>query len=340
MKAIVYREYGSPDVLKLEEVEKPTPGDDQVLIRVHAASVNAADCHIIRDEPFYVRRMLGGILKFKFKVLGIDMAGRVEQVGRKVKQFKPGDQVYGDLSACGCGAFADYVCARQDDVALKPVNLSFEQAAAVPMAGVTALQGLRDVGHIQSGQKVLITGATGGVGSFAVQIAKTFGAHVTAVASTGKMDMAHALGADRVIDYTKGDFVRMGSASGEQYDLILDVATYRSPSDYGQILAPQGIYVLAGGSIARIFQLLFLGGMISKKNGRQFLNLMAKPSSKDLDFLSELLETSKIVPVIDKCFPLDQVARALCYLEARHVKGKVVITNTQTQPQSKKRDDI
>lgn len=328
MKAIVCLEYGSPDVLKLKEVEKPTPGDDQVLIQVHASSVNAAECHIVRGEPFIQRLMGRGLLRPKNMIPGADMAGRVEAVGKNVKRFKPGDQVYGDLSESRCGAFADYVCASQDVVALKPVNLSFEQAAAVPMAAVAALQGLRDVGHIRPGQKVLITGASGGVGSFAVQIAKTFGAHVTAVASAHKMDMAHALGADRVIDYTKTDFVQMETARGEQYDLILDVAAYRSPSDYGRILTPQGIYVLAGGSIARIFQLLFLGGMISRTHGRQFRTLMAKPSSSDLDFLSELLEARKIVPVIDRCFPLDQVAQALHYLEARHVRGKVVITNT------------
>lgn len=328
MQAIVYREYGSPDVVKLQEVEKPTPGDDQVLIQVHAASVNAADNHVIRDEPFYVRRVLGKILKFKYKILGADMAGRVEAVGRNVKQIKPGDQVYGDLSECGCGAFAEYVCAPQDAVTLKPVNLSMAQAAAVPMAAVTALQGLRDVGHIRPGHKVLITGASGGVGSFAVQIAKAFEAHVTGVASAHKLDMVHSLGADRVIDYTKGDFVRLEAASREQYDLILDIATYRSPFDYEQILAPQGVYVLAGGSIARMFQLLFLGRIISRADGRKFLNLLAKPNIKDLDFLTGLLEARKIVPVIDRCFPLARTAQALYHLEARHVKGKVVITNT------------
>ncbi|HLE51986.1 MAG TPA: NAD(P)-dependent alcohol dehydrogenase [Anaerolineales bacterium] len=321
MKAIVYEEYGSPDVLELKDVEKPTPKDEEVLIKIHAASVNAADLHHLRADPFLIR-LSSGLLKPKNKILGADIAGRVEAVGRKVKQFKPGDEVFGDISGCGLGGFAEYVCAREDALVLKPANISFEQAAAVPMAAVTALQGLRDKGKIQPGQKVLINGASGGVGTFAVQIAKSFGAEVTAVCSTRKMDMVRSMGADHVIDYTKEDFTQ----NGHRYDLILAVNGYHSISDYKRALNPKGIYVMSGGSMDQMTQAMLQGPWISMKGEKKMGNLQAKPNQKDLAFLKEVLEAGKVVPVIDRCYPLSEVAEALRYLEEGHAKGKVVIT--------------
>jgi len=253
VKAIVYTKYGPPDVLELKEVEKPTPKDNEVLIKVHAASVNSWDWDLLRGTPFLNR--LGGLLKPKYKILGADIAGRVEAVGRNVKRFQPGDEVFGDLSECGWGGFAEYVCARENALALKPASMTFEEVAAVPQAAVMALQGLRDKGQIQPGQKVLINGAGGGVGTFAVQIAKSFGAEVTGVDSTRKLDMMRSIGADQVIDYTREDFTK----SGQRYDLILDVVAYRSIFDYKRALSPKGIYVFVGGSMAAAFQAVFLG---------------------------------------------------------------------------------
>jgi len=322
MKAIVYHKYGSPDVLKLEEIQKPTPRDDEVLIKVHAASANAADWHILRGKPFLVRLMGIGLLKPKNKILGADIAGRIEAVGRNVKQFQPGDEVFGDISDCGWGGFAEYVCVSEDALVLKPASMTFEEATAVPLAAVTALQGLRDKGQIQPGQKVLINGASGGVGTFAVQIAKSFGAEVTGVCSTSKLDMVRSIGADQVIDYTQEDFTK----NGQRYDLILAANGYHSIWDYKRALRPKGIYVAAGGSMAQIFQAMLLGPWISMTGSKKMGNFITKPNKKDLVFMKELLEAGKVVPVIDRRYPLSEVAEALRYLEEGHARGKVVIT--------------
>ena len=321
MKAIVYTEYGPPDVLQLKEVEKPTPKDDEVLIKVHAASVNAGDWRAVRADPFFIR-LGGGLLKPKNKMLGIDMAGRVEAVGRNVKQFQPGDEVFGDLYYAGLGAFAEYVCADENVLALKPTSMTFEEAAAVPGAGITALRGLRDYGQIQPGQKVLINGASGGVGTFAVQIAKSFGAEVTAVCSTRNLDMVRSIGADQVIDYTQEDFTQ----NGQRYDLILDIGANRSLSDYKRALSPKGIYVLAGFSMAAMLRVMFLGPLISMTGSKKFVVLMPKLDPKAMVFMKELLEAGKVVPVIDRRYPLSEVPEAIRYLEEGHARGKVVIT--------------
>jgi NADPH:quinone reductase-like Zn-dependent oxidoreductase len=321
MKAIVYTQYGTPDVLRLEEIPKPLLGDDEVLVKIHAASVNAADWHLLTADIFLVRLMGMGLLKPKNKVLGADIAGRVEAVGSSVKQLRPGDEVFGDLSAVGHGGFAEYASVPESALAPKPSNLSFEQAAAVPLAAVTALQGLRDQGHIQPGQKVLINGASGGVGTFAVQIAKSFGAEVTAVCSTRNLDQARSLGADHVIDYTKEDF----SKNGQQYDIILAANGYHPIAAYRQALAPGGSYIMAGGRMPQFTQALLLGPWMSRNSGKKMGALSAKPSQKDLVFLKGLLEAGKVVPVIDKRYSLKEVPDALRYLGDGHARGKVVI---------------
>ena len=321
MKAMVYTKYGPPDVLKLKEVERPTPKDDEVLIKVHAAATNAADWHFLRGEPFFLR-FVAGLLKPKNPILGVDIAGEVEAVGQNVSQFQPGDEVFGKLSRSGFGGFAEYVCAPETVLVSKPTNLNFVQAAAVPLAAMTALQALRDAGQIQSGQKVLINGASGGVGTFAVQIAKSFGAQVTAVCSTSKMEMARSLGADHVIDYTQEDFAQ----NGEQYDLIVSVNGNRPLSDYERALTPTGTYVMAGGSMSQMFQAILLGPIKSKLSGKTIRDFTAKANQKDLLFMKELLEAGKVVPVIDRCYPLREVPEAIRYLEEGHAKGKVVIT--------------
>ena len=322
MKAIVYTKYGPPEVLELKEVEKPTPKDNEVLVKVHAASVNYADWGLLRGKPFLIRLMEFGLLKPKNKILGADVAGRVEAVGRNVKQFQPGGEVFGDLSACGWGAFAEYVSVLENALVLKPANISFEEAATVPLAAVTALQGIRDKGQIQPGQKVLINGASGGVGTFAVQIAKSFGAEVTAVCSTRNLDMARSIGADQVIDYTQEDFTQ----NGQRYDLIIAVNGYHPISDYKRALSPEGIYVCTGGSMAQIFQSMLLGPWMSMTGSKKMGNLAAKSNKKDLTFMKELLEADKVVPVIDRRYPLSEVAEALGYLGEGHARGKVVIT--------------
>lgn len=321
MRAIVYKKYGPPDVLQLKEVEKPTPKDNEVLIKVHSVSVNAADWHLMRADPLFVR-LITGLLKPKNTILGADIAGRVEVIGSNVKEFKPGDEVFGDISGCGWGGFAEYVSVPEQALVLKPSNITFEEAAAVPMAAVTALQGLRDKGQIKAGQKVLINGASGGVGTFAVQIAKSFGAEVTAVCSTGKIDMVHAMGADHVIDYTKEDFTK----SGQRFDLILAANGYHSISEYKRALSPKGIYVMTGGSMAQIFQALLLGPWFSMIGSKKMRNVTAKPNKKDLSFLKELLEAGKVVPCIDRNYSLSEVPEAIRYLEEGHARGKVVIT--------------
>ncbi len=320
MKAIIYTKYGPPDVLELKEVEKPIPRDDEILVKVHAASVNAADWRLLRADPF-LARLHSGLLKPKYKILGADIAGRVEAVDRNVKQFKPGDEVFGDIFECGLGGFADYVCASENALVLKPANISFEEAAAVPLAALTALHGLRDKGHIQPGQKVLINGASGGVGTFAVQIAKSFGAEVTAVCSTRNLDMARSLGADHVIDYTKEDFTQ----NGQRYDLIIAANGYHSIFDYKRALSPKGIYVMTGGSLAQMFQAMLLGPWISMTGSKKMGSLASKPNQKDLVFMKELLTAGKVKPIIDRRYPLNEVAQAIRYLEEGHAKGKVVI---------------
>jgi len=322
MKAILYEQYGQPEVLQLKEVKQPVPKDDEVLVKVHAASLNAADWHLLTADIFLVRLMTGGFLKPKYKILGSDIAGRVEAIGKNVKQFQPGDDVFGDIFACGLGGFAEYVCARENALVLKPANISFEEAAAMPLAGGTALRGLRDIGKIQPGKKVLINGASGGVGTFAVQIAKAFGAEVTAVCSTRNLDMARSIGADHIIDYTKEDFTQ----NGQQYDLILAANGYHSLSDYKRALRPKGIYVMTGGSKAQMFQAILLGPWISMTGSNKMGALTSKPNQKDLVFMKELLEAGKVKPVIDRRYPLSEVAEAFRYLGEGHAKGKVVIT--------------
>jgi NADPH:quinone reductase-like Zn-dependent oxidoreductase len=319
MKAIVATRYGPPDVLRLKEVEKPTPQDDEVLIKVQATSLNAYDWHALTADIFLVRLMGFGLLKPKNKILGADIAGRVEAIGRNITQFQPGDDVFGDI---GRGGFAEYACARENRLVSKPANLSFEEAAAVPMAALTALQGLRDKGRIQPGQKVLVNGASGGVGTFAVQIAKSFGAEVTAVCSTGKMETARSIGADRVIDYTKEDFTK----NGLHYDLIFAANGYHPILDYRRALGPKGNYVVAGGTIAQMFQAMLLGPWISMAGSKKMGGLSAKVNQKDLIYIKELLEAGKIRPVIDRRYPLSEVPEALRYLGERHAQGKVVIT--------------
>ena len=325
MKAIVYTKYGPPDVLKLKEVEKPALKEAEVLVKVYAVSVNAYDWHLLSADIFLIRLMGGGLLKPKNTILGADIAGKVEAVGRNVKQFQPGDEVFGDIAGCGNGGFAEYVSVPENTLVEKPANLSFEEAAAVPMAAVTALQGLRDQGKIQPGQKVLINGASGGVGTFAVQIAKTFGAEVTAVCSTRNVELARSLGADHVIDYTKENFTQ----NGQLYDLILAVNGYHPISAYKRALTPTGIYVMAGGYPAQIFQAMLLGPWMSKTGGKKMGGVSAKPSQKDLVFMKELIEAGKVVPVIDKQYPLSETPEALRYLGEGHARGKVVITVVQ-----------
>jgi NADPH:quinone reductase-like Zn-dependent oxidoreductase len=321
MKAIICTRYGPPDVLQLKDVAKPAPRDDEVLIKVHAASVNSRDRRRMRANPFFIRLMAGGFLKPKNTILGADMAGRVEAVGSNVRLFQPGDEVFGYLSRYGGRTFAEYVCAGENEIALKPANLSFEQAAAVPLAAITALQGLRDKGNIQPGQKVLIQGASGGVGTFAVQIAKSFGAEVTGVCSTRNLDMVRSIGADHVIDYTEEDFTR----NRQCYNLILAVNGYHPISDYLRALSPEGIYVVAGGSMVQLFQAATQGRRNSKTGSQKTYVVSLVQNQKDLVLMKELLESGKVIPVIDGCYPLSETAKAFRYFEKVHSKGKVVI---------------
>jgi NADPH:quinone reductase-like Zn-dependent oxidoreductase len=323
MKAIICTKYGSPDVLQLQEVAKPAPQDDEVLIKIHAASINARDWRFMRAKPFFVRLMPGSLFHPKNKVLGADVAGRVEAIGSNVKQFKPGDEVFGYLpSATGRGTFAEFVCANEKAITLKPANLTFEQAAAVPEAAMTALQGLRDKGNIQPGQKVLIQGASGGVGTFAVQIAKSFGAEVTGVCSTRNLEMVRSIGADHVIDYKKEDFTK----NGQQYDLILAVSGYHPILDYLKALKPEGTYVVAGGSILQLIQAAGNKKRNSNTGGQKTYVVSLVQSQKDLILIKELLESGKIVPVIDGCYPLSKTPEAFWYFEKVHPRGKVIIS--------------
>jgi NADPH:quinone reductase-like Zn-dependent oxidoreductase len=319
MKAITRTQYGPPDVLHFSEVAKPTPADGEVLIKICAASVNPLDLYMMRGAPLL--RSLPGQRTPKYKILGCDIAGRVEAVGKNVKQFQPGDEVFGVTGFAG-GGFAEYVCALEDKVALKPANHSFEDAAAVPVAALSALQGLRDKGRIQPGQKVLIDGASGGVGTFAIQIAKSFGAEVTAVCSTRNLDIARSLGADHVIDYSQENFTR----SGLRYDLILGANAHHSVFAYRRSLTPDGIFVLVGGAVIRILQGVILAPLLSRMGRKKMCFFIANINQKDLLFLKDLLETGRVVPVIDKRYSLSDAAEALRYLEQRHAQGKVVLT--------------
>ena len=322
MKAMVYTEYGPPEVLQLKEVEKPTPKDNEVLIRIHAASVVYGDLALVTGKPF-VARLSSGLRKPKYQIPGIDVAGRVEAVGSNVKQFQPGDEVFGDLSESGFGGFAENACPRENALALKPTNLTWEEAAAVPQAALVALQGLRDEGQIQPGQRVLINGASGGNGTFAVQIAKSFGAEVTGVCSTASLDMVRSIGADHVIDYTQEDFTQ----NEQRYDLILDIVANRSVSDYVRALSPKGVYV----AVAFNASALFLGPWISRRGSKKVSQYSHELSVKDLVFMKELLEAGKVVPVIDRRYPLSEVAEALRYYGEGHARGKVVVTISQAE---------
>jgi NADPH:quinone reductase-like Zn-dependent oxidoreductase len=319
MKAILYTKYGPPDVLQLQEVEKPMPKDHQVLVKVHAASVNALDWRPFTMPSIPLRLMSGGLSKPKDPSVGVDVAGTVEAVGKDVTEFQPGDEVFGVAP----GSFAEYVANGASKFVHKPANISFEQAAAIPVAAFTALQGLRDKGKIQSGQKVLIDGASGGVGIYSVQIAKAFGAEVTAVCSTRNLDMVRSIGADHVIDYTREDFTK----NEQRYDLILAVNGYHPILGYRRALSPNGICVIAGGSFSQIFQAMILGPLISRLDNRKigFMGI-AKTSKADLLVLKELLESGKIVSVIDKSYPLSETAQAIKYIIEEHGQGKIIIS--------------
>lgn len=321
MRAIAQTEYGGPEVLSLQMVPKPVPSDNEVLVRVYAAAASAGDWHLMRGKPLFIRPMFGGVRQPKIKTLGSDVAGRVEAVGLGVTQFQPGDEVFGDLSECGFGAFAEYVCAAEAALVLKPENIAFEVAAAVPGSALAALQGLRDCGQIQPGQKVLINGASGGVGSLAVQLAKGFGAEVTAVCSTKKVEMVRSLHPDHLIDYTQTDFTQ----TGQRYDLILDAAAYRSILDYLPALTPNGTYVLVGGATAQFLQGMLLGPLISRVSGRRVTCLATKPNQADLTTLRDLLATGKFAPFIGQRYDLSEVPTAIRHLEQRQVTGKAVI---------------
>ncbi len=329
MKAIVYTQYGSPDVLQLKDIEKPTPKDNEVLVKVQAASANPADWHIMRATPF-LARLANGFFKPKNPRLGADVAGCVEALGSSVTQFQVGDDVLGCLSLNEMSSFAEYVCANESAFALKPNETTFEQAAAAPLAALTALQGLRNQGQIQAGQKVLVNGASGGVGTFAVQIAKSFGAEVTGVCSTRNLEMVRSIGADHVIDYTREDFTN----NGQQYDLIYCAVGNRTITDYQRALKPQGVCVIAGFTRLRLlFEHMILGPRRSKVGGKR-VGLMPtmNPNQLDLVFLKALLESGKVVPVIDRCYPLSETAEAIRYLETGRARGKVVITVSDDNP--------
>jgi NADPH:quinone reductase-like Zn-dependent oxidoreductase len=320
MKAMVFTNYGPPDILQLQEVAQPTPQDHQVLIEVQAASVNAADWHIVRGEPFALR-LASGLLAPKNTIPGADIAGRVVAVGSQVSTWQPGDEVFGDLSGSGWGGFAEYVCAPATALARKPATLSFEATASVPMAAVTALQGLRKYGPLRPGARVMIHGASGGVGTFAVQIAKALGAEVTGVCSTQKVALVRSLGADQVIDYSQEDF----SQNGQSYDLILAANGNRSLLDYKRALTANGVYVMTGGAMPQMMQAMLFGPWHSMTGSKKMGNLLARPNPQDLDFLAGLLENGKVVPVIDRRYPLNELPAALSYIEAGHAQGKVVI---------------
>ena len=320
MKAVVLEEYGSPDFLELKEVKKPVPKDNEVLIKVHAASINDWDWGILRGVPFMNRLSCGLFKPKKVKILGSDVAGQVEAVGKNVTRFQPGDKVFGDVSARGWGGFAEYDCAPENRLILKPVSMTFKQAAAISQGAVIALQGLRK-GNIQPGQKVLINGAGGGAGSFAIQIAKAFGTRVTAVDNSEKLEMMSSIGADHVVDYKQEDFTK----SGLRYDLILDLMGYHSLFDYRRALTPRGRYVMVGGSSTLVSSVLFLGTLLSLFGGKK-MGLLILKQNKDMADLIALFESGKFEPIIDKCYPLSETAKAFRYFGEGHTRGKVIIT--------------
>ncbi|MEW8269103.1 MAG: NAD(P)-dependent alcohol dehydrogenase [Candidatus Thiodiazotropha taylori] len=318
MKAIVHNRYGSPDVLRMADVQKPVPGDDEVLIKICAVSINSWDWDTLTGKPFEYRLMFG-LLKPKNEGLhGCDIAGKVEDIGKNVTRFKVGDEVFGDLSEEGWGAFAEYACARESELALKSSSMTFEEAACLSHGGNLAVQGLIDHGKIESGQKVLINGGGGSTGTLAIQIAKLFDVEVTAVDRTEKLDVMLTLGADHVIDYTKEDFTQ----NNKKYDLILDVKTNRSVFDFQRALSPNGVYVTVGGATSRILQVVLYGKLFKKY---RMLMVMYK-ANKDLNYLIELFEAGKLKPVIDKCFPLEKTAEAFQYFGEGRFKGKIVVT--------------
>lgn len=322
MRAIVQSGYGAAeDVLELQEVDEPLAGDGDVLVRVQAASVNAADWHLMRGTPWLVR-LAYGLRRPKIKTLGADIAGVVESVGKDVKTFRPGDEVIGDLSAHGFGGFAEYAAVPEEALVLKPTNTTFVEAAAVPMAAVTALQALRDHGRVQPGQKILINGASGGVGTFGVQIAKALGAEVTGVCSTRNLELVRSLGADAVVDYTEEDPTK----NGRRYDLIVDAAAHRPFSDHRSILGPKGVYVMVGGSTGPMFQAMLLGPLVSRAGGQRIRSMLAKPNQRDLGTVNDLIEAGKVFPVVDRRYPLHRVPEAVAYVEAGHTQGKTIIT--------------
>ncbi|MHA1996180.1 MAG: NAD(P)-dependent alcohol dehydrogenase [Candidatus Hodarchaeales archaeon] len=320
MKAIIHTRYGPPkEVLTLSEVEKPIPKDNEVLVKVHAASLNAIDKIVVEGKSFFIRLTTLGIRKPSHKILGDDIAGVVEDVGKNVTKFKPGDEVFG---ISNWGGFAEYKSVPENRIIHKPTNISFEEAAAVPIAAITALQGLQKHGKVQSGEKVLINGASGGTGTFAVQIAKALGTNVTGVCSTSKIEMVKSIGADHVFDYTKENFIK----SGESYDLILDFAAYRSVRDFKRVLNPKGRYICIGGSMTRFFQALLIGPLISIIGSKKLTAKIPIPKHEDFVQIKEFLETGKVVPVIDKCYPLNKTAEAIQYYIDGHAQGKIVIT--------------
>jgi NADPH:quinone reductase-like Zn-dependent oxidoreductase len=326
MKAIVQDRYGSPDVLQLREVDKPVPSNNEVLVRVCAAAVNAYDWHVMRGDP-YIARVSLGLGAPRTKIRGRDFAGRVEAVGRDVKPFHPGDEVFGDLGDAN-GAFAEYVCVPDNLVESKPANLTFEQAAAIPLAGNTALMGLREVAGVKPGQRVLVNGASGGVGTFAVQIAKSFGAEVTGVCSTRNVDLVRSIGADHVIDYTREDFTR----NGRRYDVIFDLVGNRSLTEFRRALTPAGTLVLSGGgvsgdsSLVGPIALILRGQMLARFVRQRLLVLTTTPSKENLAELRNLVESGKVAPIIDRTYPLSEVPEAIRYVEKDHARAKVVIT--------------
>lgn len=318
MKAVIYTKYGGPEVLQVKEIDKPFPTDDEVLIKVYAVSINDWDSGLRQGD--FINRLLNGLLKPKRKILGSDIAGRIEAIGKNVTQFKIGDDVYGDLSG-RWGGFAEYVCACEKALALKPAGMSFEDAAAIPQAAMLTVQGLIDKGKIHTGQKLLINGAGGGVGTFAIQIAKLFGVQITGVDRTSKLDFLRSLGFDHVIDYTKENFTE----NGKKYDLILDVKTNRSMLQYTRALSRQGVYVTVGGHIGRLLQALILGPWISIISKKHIRVVSLKPN-KDLLYINELYEAGKIKPVIDGPYQLDEIQKAFKIFDKGEHKGKVVIT--------------
>jgi NADPH:quinone reductase-like Zn-dependent oxidoreductase len=322
MKAIVGARYGRPELLQFEDVDRPVPKDDELLIEIVAATINKADYILIRGKPFLVRMMGGGLFRPKSRIPGSDMAGRVDMVGKNVTKFKVGDEVFGNLSRSGRGAYAEYALAWEDGLVMKPANVTFEDAASIPIAGLTALQAIRDKGKVQPGSKVLINGASGGVGTFAVQIAKSFGAEVTAVCSTTNLDLMRRIGADHAIDYTTEDFTQ----NGQKYDLIIGANGYHPIWKYKRSLNAGGTYVMSGGKGAQLSQALFLGRLMSLTGGKKMTAVSARINNRDLAFLAELISERKVVPVIERQYPLKEAPQAIGYLGQGHVKGKLIIS--------------